>query len=212
MNGYSSYIENLIAEYEFGKIFSSDIIADKLREELLLPREQAREVANNKLKRMADGGVISRIQKGTYYKPQQTVFGAVKPNLTQYTLESLTRRDGRTVGYETGISFMNRIGLTTLIPKNIEVATNHYQRKDLDKYHITVKRPVTVITDENYKYLQMLDVIDLLPDVHTDTDVVSPLRTLLKKQKLNPLTLVFTARKYYPVKTTMRAIDIFMYE
>ena len=210
MNGYSRFIADYIQELNYGEIFYPDMIADELHKQFSLPEDQAHKIVNNKLKRLSDAGVITRIQKGIYYKPQQTPFGATKPNLTQYAVRSLTKRDGRIIGYETGSSFMNRIGLSTLIPKNIEIASNDYQRKSFGKYHITVKRPAAFITDENFRYLQLLDVIDALPNTHTDAEnVVTPLHTLMQKQMLDPLTLIFMARNYYPVQTTMRTIDIF---
>ena len=210
MNSYSSYITDRIAQSNAGDIFYPDMFADELCVQFSLPEEQAHKIVNNKLKRLADSGIITRIQKGVYYKPQQTVFGATKPNLTQYAIQSLTKKDGQIIGYETGASFMNRIGLSTLIPKNIEIASNDYRRKSLEKYCITVKRPAAYITSENYRYLQMLDVIDALPTAHTDVECsADSLHALLRKQMMDPLTLILTARKYYSAQTTMRTIDIF---
>ena len=213
MTGYSRFIMDCVEQLNYGEIFHPDMIANELCKQFSLSEEQAHKIVNNKLKRLSDVGRITRIQKGVYYKPQQTIFGATKPNLTQYAVQSLTKKDGRIIGYETGASFMNRIGLSTLIPKNIEIASNDYQRKSFEKYHITVKRPAAFITDGNYRYLQLLDVIDDLPNTHTDIgNVVVPLRTLLQKQMLDPLTLILTARRYYPAQTTMRTIDIFAEE
>lgn len=43
------------------------------------------------------------------------------------------------IEYESDVSFLNRIGLSTLIPREIEVATNNYRRKLPENCHITVK-------------------------------------------------------------------------
>lgn len=210
MEGYNKYIENRIEQLSCGEVFDTDMIAKSLCGHFQLSAELARKIVCAKLKRLSDTGVITRVQKGVYYRTQQTVFGAVKPNLSQYAVQSLTKKDGHIIGYETGASYMNRIGLSSSVPKDIEIASNNYHNRSFTKYHISLKKPPTIITDENYRYLQLLDVIEALPSV--DREALPVLSSLIRKQELDPLSLIFIARKYYSASTTAKTIDVIMHE
>jgi hypothetical protein len=66
------------------------------------------------LSRLAVEGVVRRVRKGIYYRPETTRFGATKPDLTRVFTETLDRKD---VDWKpTGLSVWNSFGLTTQVP------------------------------------------------------------------------------------------------
>jgi predicted transcriptional regulator of viral defense system len=95
--------------------------------EYAIPVHKAKPITNVTLKRLADRGVIERFQKGVYYRVKQTVFGKARPSEDILEAQLLTRRGNEIIGYETGFSLMNKLGLTTLVPKKREIATNAYR-------------------------------------------------------------------------------------
>ncbi len=120
-------------------------------------------------------------------------------------------QNGKKIGYESGASLLNKLGLTTLIPRDIEITTNRYGAKLPEDCHIKLRKPSAVVSDENWKYLQFIDMLAELPEAHTDAE--KPERLLLqyaKRQQLDGLTLIFMVRKYYPQKIVLPLIDLLM--
>jgi len=101
--------------------------------------------------------------------------------------------------------------LSTLLLRELEITTNQYRFKPPDSCHIRLRKPVAAITDDNLKYLQFIDVVDCFPTAHIDAKVSEQLmKALAVKQGLEPLTLIFIAKRYYPTKTVLWLIDLLM--
>ncbi len=210
MESYAAFITRLVDEKLTMEPFSTDDIAFAVADVYHIPLARAKAITNNQMKRIADAGQIERVQKGLYYKPKQTVFGKVRLNYDQLAIKLLTKQDQDVIGYISGAAFLNKIGLTTLLPKQIDVVTNQYRRVLPEGCHITVKRPATTITTENYSYLQLLDAIEAMQTSHVDAENPYELiRAAAQKNKLQPLNLIFHARQHYPVQTLLRTVDIF---
>jgi hypothetical protein len=142
---------------------------------------------------------------------KQTVFGKATPNIDEMMTKTLTLQNGEKIGYESGAFLLNKLGLTTLVPRNIEITTNRYEVKLPEGCHIPVQRPPATVTDENWKYLQFIDAVSELPNAHIDAE--NPEQLLARyaeKQQLDSLTLIFTARKHYTGKVALRMIDLLM--
>jgi hypothetical protein len=121
----------------------------------------------------------------------------------------LTLNGEEIIGYETGVSFQNSIGLITLMPKIKEIATNRYRIKLDPKCHIEVCKPRTKISKENYKYLQIIDLIDEFPTAYIDAaDPYILINDHINKQGLDKLKLISMTKKYYPNKTLQRLLDV----
>lgn len=210
MQEYSTYITQLVDHLQDGKLFTVESIAMAVADEYELSISHAKAITNNHLKRMADLQKIDRIQKGIYYKAKKTVFGKTRPNLDQYAVQFLTTQGENVIGYVTGAAFMNRIGLTTLIPREIEIVTNQYRRVLPDGCHVIAKRPVVPVTSDNYKYFQLLDTIAAIDTEHVDAENPNDsIRAAARQQQIEPFELIVHARKHYSTKTLLRAVDIF---
>lgn len=209
--GYGEHIANTVKKMPYEAAIQTEDIAQKLAETFALPFGQAKTLTNVKLKRMADKGEIERLQKGVYCQIKQTVFGKVAPSIDQVMKQMLTEQGGERVGYESGAILLNRLGMTTLIPCDIEITTNHYGAKLPEGCRIKLKKPVTAITDENWKYLQYIDLISELPQAHVDAERPELLLgNYAKTQELDRLTLIFTARRHYPAKVMLPLVDLLM--
>lgn len=208
--GYGKQITQAIEYIPYGEAFQTHDIANYLKEEFGISFDRAKTLTNIKLKRMADKNQIERLEKGVYFKVKLTPFGALRPSADQYITQILTKQADKIIGYESGSSFMNRLALTTLMPKNIEITTNVYRKKLPGNCHVIISKPVTEITDENHLYLQLLDTISRLPKSHIDTDEPEKLiRNYAQTNAIDILKLIVYARKYYTQKTLIYVIDIF---
>ena len=79
------------------------------------------------LNRMVASGKISKLSKGRFYKPRKTPFGVLQPSPYQIAKDFL-EQNGELVGYITGYSAYNSLGLTTQIPSTLQIGTNKYRR------------------------------------------------------------------------------------
>lgn len=205
---YGEFITNKIADIPYGQAFRTDVIAKAMAEEYKFSIQKAKPITNVTLKRLADKGLIERFQKGVYFHARQTVFGAARPSEELIEMQLLTRRDSEIIGYETGFSLMNIIGLTTLVPAKREIATNAY-RRNVNARFIIVKKPVATVNAENFRYLQFLDVIRDLPKAHIDAENPRALlRAFAKRNDLDTVKILKYARHYYPQKTLLDLVDV----
>lgn len=209
--GYGSEIIKIVDALPYEKLIRTEDVAAQLAQRCPLPYDKARAAVNVKLKRIADKGNLRRIRKGVYCHVRQTVFGPVSPDLDHIIARSVMIKDGNRIGYQSGAGLLNHLGLSTLLPREIEITTNQHRSKLPDNCHIRLRKPVAAITDDNWKYLQFIDVVDCLPAAHINATVPEQLmKALAAKRGLDPLILIFTAKRYYPAKTVMRLIDLLM--
>lgn len=209
--GYGEHIAQTVKDMPYEAAIQTEDIAEQLAEQFALPYDQAKTLTNVKLKRMADKGEIERLQKGVYCHVKQTVFGKVTPSIDQVLFKTLMIQNGVRIGYESGASLFNKLGLTTLIPRDIEITTNRYGAKLPEGCHIKVRKPTGIVTDENWKYFQFIDMFDELPDAHTDVENTEQLLLqYASRQQLDSLTLIFTARRYYSQKILLPLVDLLM--
>lgn len=206
---YDALISKAVKEIPYEALIRIDRIAWQLAEQFSMSYDEAKTVTNVKLERMAERGEVRQLEAGLYCHLQQTVFGPIAPDVDQIMVRIVTVKDGARIGYESGPALTNRIGLSTLVPRNIEITTNLYDIRLPKGCNVELKRPVAMITDANWMYLQFLDLFEFLPNAHIDA--VKPallVASLIKERELDPLTLISTARKHYPSKTVLRLADL----
>lgn len=206
--GYGDFIAKRVAAIPHEQLFPTQVIAETMAEAYAIPIRQAKKITNVNLKRLADKGELERFQKGVYYRAKQTVFGKVRPTVSALVVQVLTRRGDRVIGYETGASLVNKLGLTTLVPRKREIATNAY-RKKLNDTSVVVKKPVAVVDRDNYRYFQLLDTIRDLPQMPIDAEnPIALLRAFVEKNKIDLTRALTYARKYYSQKTVLGVVDL----
>lgn len=111
------------------------------------------------LNRMVASGKISKLSKGKYFKPQNTPFGNLQPNQAQI-VKDLLAENGKTIGYLTGYSIYNQLGLTTQVSNTIQIGKNQVRPNfKRERYTISFVNQKNTITKENIPLLQLLDAI-----------------------------------------------------
>lgn len=124
-------------------------VAKQLVKKFVFPYDRAKTITNVKLKRMADKGEIKRLQKGIYCHVKKTASGKVIPSIDKVLIKTATMHNGTKIGYESGVYLLNRFGLTTLIPRDIEITTNYYDMKLPAGCHFKLRKPPINVTNEN---------------------------------------------------------------
>lgn len=111
------------------------------------------------LERLQTEGLIKKVSKGVFYKPEQTVFGVLKPDYSEQ-LRKYLFENGKRVAYETGFSLYNRMGLTTQMAFRIKIASRS-KRISINRSAVKADavKSYAEVTDMNYELLGLLDAI-----------------------------------------------------
>ena len=110
-----------------------------------------------------------RYRKGIYYRAKKTPFGYSPINYNKLIRDLYLNDSNNVYGYIGGPSLANKIGLTTQLPKDEYIVTNN-NRIISDIENIKLVKPVVSITKDNYKILQVLDLLLNKNNVNYDCD------------------------------------------
>jgi len=183
---------NRINRFKSGYIFTYsdfDIPVDKV------------EALKKTLSRLVASGRIVRLSKGQFYKPEISEFGPLRPKEYQ-VVKDLLEQDNKIIGYLTGISIYNQLGLTTQVSNTIQIGTNLSKTpRKRGKYSIRFILQKNIITRDNIYFLQILDSIRFIRRI-PDSNVSESCRLLMDRiGRLNNselYSLVRFAMKYNP--------------
>jgi hypothetical protein len=184
-------VQNTIDNLPAGQIFGYQELPNYAQSSTAVIKAVNRMVSDNRL---------TRLSKGKFYVPKKGLLGTRKPS-DEELIRSILYKNGRLRGYITGISLYNRLGLTTQMPRTIEVAVNGgRQQKEFGT--IRVKTLVTRIPIEE-KDVTFLQYLDALKDIKTipDADINFSLKVM--RRKIAELSvreqsqLISLAEKYY---------------
>ena len=153
------------------------------------------------LSRMTEQGEIIKLSKGKYYKPEKSKFGNVP--LSEYqVVKDLLEKDGKTIGYITGLRAYNELGLTTQLSNTIEIGSNErFNPKQRGIFKIKFVNQKNTITSSNTSHLRILDAIKFIktiPDSNIDSSITRLLSIFKKYSKSESRTIARLSLKYPP--------------
>ncbi|MCA0364886.1 MAG: DUF6088 family protein [Bacteroidetes bacterium] len=188
----SDYIIFKIGRLPKGYVFTYEDFIDEVNK---------KEAIIKALNRMAASGKIAKLSKGKYYKPENTPFGKLQPSQAQI-VKDLLEENGKILGYLTGYSIYNQLGLTTQVSNTIQIGKNEIRSAfKRERYSISFIKQKNTITKENIPLLQILDAIRYIKNIPDAKIEASCRRFLGILQTLKPKereTLVRLALKYPP--------------
>lgn len=107
------------------------------------------------LSRLAKGGLIQRLERGKYFKPRRTRFGALPPSESKI-LDAIVDKGS----YIAGVAAYNRLGLTTQVPACIVVQGSKYNRKrEVMGLRIQYRKSAVPIRSNSENLYQILDAL-----------------------------------------------------
>ena len=125
------------------------------------------------INRLVKQNKLFQFSKGIYYKPTIGTFGYSELDENKI-IERKHLNDKKNIkGYISGAYLFNALGLTTQLPKSITIVTNEqksrndYNNKDLG---VILRKSKLKITKDNYKYLQIIDVLINKDNINIEVD------------------------------------------
>ena len=208
-NKYGQYIAEHIQNLPICEPVTTTAVADALANAFGMDINNAKKITNVTMKRLTDKGELTRVQKGIYGKTKITPFGKLTPNADEIIAGVLLRKDNATIGYITGPTLLNAVGLCSLVPKERHITTNHYRRQVPAGINIRLHKPVVTVNDENARYLQAIDMFMAMERYHVDTEKTDEiLSNILQRSNINNEKLILYARKFGNSKILLKTIDI----
>ena len=188
----TEYIAITINRFPKGYVFTYDDFISKVNE---------RQAVIKALNRMAASGKIAKLSKGKYYKPESTPFGDILPSQKQ-VVKDLLEENGKPVGYLTGYSIYNKLGLTTQVSNTIQIGKNDIRPNfKRERYKIAFIKQKNTITKESIPLLQILDAIRYIkkiPDSNTRSSCLRFLEIVKGLNEKEISILIRSAMKYPP--------------
>jgi hypothetical protein len=150
---------------------------------------------------MAAKGRLVKLSKGKYYKPELTPFGELSPDQYQI-VKDLLERNGKIIGYITGLGVYSQLGLTTQISNVIQIGRNELRPALVrGRYKIKFVRQKNTITKDNIPLLQILDAlryIKKIPDESMSESCTTLLKTIQNRANSERITMTKLVLKYPP--------------
>jgi len=188
----SEYIALRIDRFPKGMVFTVDDFPSEVT---------AKQAIMKALSRMVLSAKIAKLSKGKYYKPQSTVFGHLLPDQYQI-VKDLLENDGKPIGYLTGYSIYNQLGLTTQVSTSIQIGKNEIRPAFVrERFRISFIKQKNTITKDTIPLLQVLDCIRTIKVIPGATPgescsrLIAIIHNLEDKEKA---TMVRLALKYPP--------------
>lgn len=122
---------------------------------------------------LTDAGKLVRYENGIYYIPPKTrLKGAGAPSAGMVAYYKYISRGSGVNGYYSGHTFANQIGLSAQVPYKTEIVSNSIAAKrreiSIGNSVFIVRRAGIHVTEENYKVLQLLDLLKNMDDYADD--------------------------------------------
>lgn len=161
---------NLIDEYIKTKPLKEPIYSNEIQKYVLTKAKINDATINEYINRYEEkNNDFIRYRKGIYYKTVKTPFGYSPINYQKLINDLYIINNNKKIGYISGPSFANRIGLTTEISKYEYITTNN-NRVVSGIDNLKLIKPVIKVNDDNYKYLQVLDLLANKNNIYFNCD------------------------------------------
>ena len=188
----SDYINVRINRFPKGYVFTyKDFIIEVDKKDAIIKA----------LNRLVKSNKIARLSKGKYYKPEDTMFGYLKPPLEQIVKDLLEKED-KIIGYLSGYSIYNKLGLTTQVSNTIQIGCNEIRPAFKREYYtISFIKQRNNITKENIPLLQILDAIKYIkkiPDATIESSCKRFIAIFASLSESEKMMLIKLSLKYAP--------------
>jgi len=190
----TEYVTSIVYRMPKGYVFTYEDFMGEVKK---------KEAVIKALNRMVESGKIAKLSKGKYYKPEETVFGQLQPDQYQ-VVKDLLEEDGKVIGYLTGYSIYNKLGLTTQVSNTIQIGRKDTRPKfKRGRFTISFIKQKNNITKENTPLLQILDAIRYIKKIPDTTPeaAIRRLKTIINELSDKDIANTVRLAQKYPPST-----------
>ncbi|MBR4079049.1 MAG: hypothetical protein IKK29_02455 [Christensenellaceae bacterium] len=126
------------------------------------------------LNKLCESNSLIRYESGVYYIPTQTILGPSILNPRKVIERKYIRTDNDIIGYYSGSTFLNQLGISTQMPNTIEIYTNNERAQVrnvvVGKQKVILRKARTPITQENVAVQSFLELMNSVQPSFFDDD------------------------------------------
>jgi hypothetical protein len=162
------------------------------------------------LNKLCESENLIRYERGIYYIPTDTPFG--KSSLNPYkVIERKYINDGKSInGFYSGMTILNRLGLTTQMPNTLEICTNNETTKvrtvKVGSQQLTLRRARTTVTNKNVDVLRFLELMNFVPSDFWGEERLSLITDYIQTTGINRKAISEYA-PYFPDKAMRNLVE-----
>lgn len=179
-----------------------------ITEELSIP-EISYDNLRKQLSRYNSQGILEKYSQGVYYIPKETILGRSTLSIDDVINRKYITNDNDIYGFYSGLSFYNKLGISTQVPFVYEIVTNKEKSRvreiTLKNQKIILRKPYVIINKNNYLENQFLDFINNA-NSNDLSDNIDVLKKYIKDNNLNK-NVILDLIAYYPSKTSKKLIE-----
>ena len=179
-----------------------------ITEELSVP-EISYDNLRKQLSRYNSQGILEKYSQGVYYIPKETILGRSTLLIDDVINRKYITNDNDIYGFYSGLSFYNKLGISTQVPFVYEIVTNKEKSRvreiTLKNQKIILRKPYVKINKNNYLENQFLDFINNA-NSNDLSDNIDVLKKYIKDNNLNK-NVILDLITYYPSKTSKKLIE-----
>lgn len=162
------------------------------------------------LARLCDEEKIVRFEKGIYYIPTDTLLGKSKIDPQKVIRKKYINDGNGTIGYFSGITFMNMLGLSTQMPNKLEIYTNNESSRvrevAIGKQKVLLRRSRAEITSENAATMSLLELMNFTDATFFDDDRKKIVAEFIEKSKITRKSISSNSA-YFPDKAMRTLVE-----
>lgn len=188
----------LLNKYGYGNPFLFDEIKFNKYSLPWIKKELNKLVSENK---------IIRYERGIYYIPEKTIFGNSSLN-PQKVIEKKYLSNNS--GYYSGLSFANKLGITTQMPNVIEIYTNNEKSRvrdiTINNVKVILRKSRVNITNDNIFVLSFLELMNSFSKDYFDNDRKKIIIDYIKDKGINR-DQITEYSPYFPDKVMRNLVE-----
>ena len=143
---------DLIEQFGYNKTFLLKDISD----------ENNYDSVKVQINKLVKKGLVRRYAKGIYFINNKIGANEYYPDVSEIIEKKYLINDEKIIGYFTGNTLLNRVGLNTnkfnVLEICTNVETNIKRHTRIDFQDIVLRKPLIKITNKNVRYLQFIDI------------------------------------------------------
>ena len=138
------------------------------------------------LNKLVNFNLIVRYERGIYYIPEKTIFGNSSLNPQKIIEKKYLSNNS---GYYSGLSFANKVGITTQMPNVIEIYTNNEKSRvreiTVNNLKVILRKTRVNITKENICVLSFLELMNSFPRDYFNSERKNIIINYIKENGIN---------------------------
>ncbi|HNX16346.1 MAG TPA: DUF6088 family protein [Bacilli bacterium] len=150
---------------------------------------------------------VRKYSQGVYFVPKKTSFGLSTITAYEAIEKQYISCNDKIFGIKTGVTLLNKFGITTQVPNIIEIVTNNettrIRRKVVNERVFILRKSRCEINEDNYMAYEVLELLNSLNDKQV-IERKSKIQSYVKENNL--FAEITKLAKDFPGKTAKRMV------